>query len=102
MSSIGICHYKIGDTDGVSLEMEKWKVALEGLGHTVHLCGGDLGKAEGFLIEELYHHRENIERIHRNAFDRLTDYESEAALERDIFEVADRELWGQTFILRVS
>jgi len=90
MTTVGICHYKIGDTDGVSLEMEKWKVALERLGHTVHLCGGDLGKAEGFLIEELYHHRENIERIHRNAFDRLTDYESEAALEREIFEVADR------------
>ncbi|MCK4356242.1 glycosyltransferase family 4 protein [Candidatus Bipolaricaulota bacterium] len=90
MTTIGICHYKIGDTDGVSLEMEKWKVALERSGHTVHLCGGDLGKDEGFLIEELYHHRENIERIHRNAFDRLTDYESEATLEREIFEVADR------------
>jgi glycosyltransferase involved in cell wall biosynthesis len=90
MSAIGICHYKIGDTDGVSLEMDKWKVVLERLGHTVHLCGGDLGKAEGFLIEELYHHRENIERIHRNAFDRLTDYESEAALEREIFEVVER------------
>jgi len=90
MSNIGICHYKIGDTDGVSLEMEKWKVALEGLGHTVHLCGGDLGKAEGFLIEGLYHHRENIERIHRNAFDRLTDYDSEAALEKEILDLADR------------
>jgi len=90
MSNIGICHYRIGDTDGVSLEMEKWKVALERLGHRVHLCGGDLGKAEGFLIEELYHHRENIERIHRNAFDRLTDYESESILEREIFESANR------------
>ncbi|MEA1870726.1 MAG: glycosyltransferase family 4 protein, partial [Candidatus Bipolaricaulota bacterium] len=90
MTTIGLCHCQVGGTDGVSLEMDKWKIALERLGHTVHLCGGDLGTTEGFLIEELYHHRENIERIHRNAFDRLTDYESEAALERDIFEMADR------------
>jgi len=90
MTTIGLCHYQVGGTDGVSLEMDKWKQVLEGMGHEVYLCGGDLGKAEGFLIEELYHHRENIERIHRNAFDRLTDYESEAALEREIFEVADR------------
>jgi hypothetical protein len=48
MTTIGICHYKIGDTDGVSLEMDKWRVVLEGLGHTVHLCGGDLGKAEAW------------------------------------------------------
>ncbi len=90
MTTIGLCHYKVGGTDGVSLEMDKWKVVLEGLGHTVHLCGGDLGKAEGSLIEEMYHHRGNIERIHRNAFGQLTDYESGAILERDILEVADR------------
>ena len=90
MSNIGICHYKIGDTDGVSLEMEKWKQALEGMGHEVYLCGGSLGKAEGFLIEELYYHREDVERITRNAFHRLTDYDSEAALEKEILDLADR------------
>ena len=90
MSKIGVCHYKIGDTDGVSLEMDKWRQVLEGMGHTVHLCGGDLGTAEGFLIEELYHHHLNIARINRNAFFQLTDYKSEAELEREIFELADR------------
>ena len=90
MSSIGICHYKIGDTDGVSLEMDKWRQVLEGMGHAVHLCGGDLGTAEGFLIEELYHHRRDIARINRNAFFQLTDYKSEADLEREIFELAER------------
>jgi len=90
MTTIGLCHYQVGGTDGVSLEMDKWRQVLEGMGHTVHLCGGDLGTAEGFLIEEMYHHRKDVEKIHRNAFDRLTDYESEAALEREIFEVADR------------
>ena len=89
MTTIGICHYKIGDTDGVSLEMEKWKLALERLGHRVYLCGGDLGKAEGFLIEELYHHREDVERIARNAFCRLRDYKSEVELEGAILALSE-------------
>ncbi|MCK4393303.1 glycosyl transferase family 1, partial [Candidatus Bipolaricaulota bacterium] len=79
--------------------MDKWRVVLEGLGHTVHLCGGDLGKAEGFLIEELYHHREDVERITRNAFGQLTEYESEADLEKEILDLADRIEQGlRTFI----
>lgn len=90
MSNIGICHYKVGGTDGVSLEMDKWKVVLEELGHTVHLCGGDLGGREGFLIEELHHHRDDIERITRNAFNRLTDYENEEDLITGILLLADR------------
>ncbi len=90
MSNVGICHYKVGDTDGVSLEIDKWAQTLERMGHKVHLCGGNLGGREGFRLEELYHHREDIERITRNAFDRLTDYENEAELEREILSLADR------------
>ncbi|TSA49955.1 glycosyltransferase [archaeon] len=90
MTSVGLCHYQVGGTDGVSLEMGKWAQALERMGHEVHLCAGDLGTAEGFLIEELYHHREDVERITHNAFHRLSDYESEEALEREILELADR------------
>ena len=84
MSNAGICHYKVGGTDGVSLEIDKWAQTLERMGHKVLLCGGDLGGREGFLLEELYHHREDIERITRNAFDCLTDYESGEDLKKDI------------------
>jgi len=90
MSNVGICHFKVGDTDGVSLEIDKWAQTLERMGHKVHLCGGDLGGREGFLLEELYHHREDIERITRNAFERFSDYESEADLEEEILALADR------------
>jgi len=90
ITNIGICHYKIGGTDGVSLEMDKWKKALEKLGHTVHLCGGDLGTGDGFLIEELYHHRDDVERITHNAFYELRDYKSGAALEKEILALAGR------------
>ncbi|MCK4392765.1 glycosyl transferase family 1, partial [Candidatus Bipolaricaulota bacterium] len=89
MTTIGLCHYQVGGTDGVSLEMEKWKLALERLGHTVHFCGGDLGRTEGFLIEELYHHRADVDRMTRNAFYRLSDYQSEAELEEDILALSE-------------
>ena len=88
MSIIGLCHYKIGGTDGVSLEMDKWKHALERLGHTVHLCGGDLGTSDGYLIEELYHHREDARRMAKNMFYELGDYPDGAALERDILDLS--------------
>ncbi len=88
MTTVGLCHYKVGGTDGVSLEMDKWKLALERMGHKVYLCGGDLGTSEGYLIEELYHHREDAERMAKNTFYKLSDYPGGAALEREIFDLS--------------
>ncbi len=90
MLRIGICHYKVGGTDGVSLEMEKWALALRELGHVVYFCGGDLGSENGCLIEGLYHHRADVERITENAFRKLRDYRDGVALEREIYALADR------------
>ncbi|MCK4245791.1 glycosyltransferase family 4 protein, partial [Candidatus Bipolaricaulota bacterium] len=50
---------------------------------------GDLGRTEGFLIEELYHHRADVDRMTRNAFYRLSDYQSEAELEEDILALSE-------------
>jgi len=88
MAIIGLCHYKVGGTDGVSLEMDKWKTALQRMGHTVHLCGGDLGTGDGYLIEELYHHREDAERMVRNTFYKLSDYPNGVALEHDVLSLS--------------
>ncbi len=89
MVRVGLCHYKVGGTDGVSLEMDKWKAVLERMGHQAILCGGDLGTAEGHRIEELYHHRPDTERIRYNAFKRLRDW-SEGELAGNILALADR------------
>jgi glycosyltransferase involved in cell wall biosynthesis len=88
MSTIGIFHYKVGGTDGVSLEIDKWKRVLEEMGHTVHLCAGDLGTVEGTLIEEMYHHRPDAERISYNTFCALRDYPDEAAYRADLERLA--------------
>jgi glycosyltransferase involved in cell wall biosynthesis len=89
VKTIGIFHYQVGRTDGVSLEIEKWKRVLEEMGHTVHLCAGDLGAAEGTLIEEMYHHRPDAERLNYNTFHELRDYPDDAAYQADLFGLAD-------------
>lgn len=71
--NIAIFHYKVGGTDGVSLEIDKWKRVLEEMGHSVYLCAGDLGSVEGTLIKEFYHHYPPIERLYRNTFLTLSD-----------------------------
>ncbi len=68
-------HFKVGSTDGVSLEMDKWKLILEEMGHTVHYAGGDLGTLEGTLIEEMYHHTPQARKLYDNTFIALTDFD---------------------------
>ena len=75
--NIGIFHYQVGRTGGVSLELEKWQRVFEEMGHTVHLCAGDLGSAEGTLVEEMYHHIPAIETLNYNTFKELRDLDAE-------------------------
>ncbi len=86
---IAMIHYQVGGTDGVSLEIDKWKQVLEELGHQVYLCAGDLGTAEGTRVPALYHHTAKAERLYRNTFIALTDYASEAEYRTELFSLAD-------------
>jgi glycosyltransferase involved in cell wall biosynthesis len=89
MKTIGIFHYQVGRTDGVSLEIDKWKRVLEEMGHRVYLCAGDLGTVEGTLIEEMYHHRPEAERLNYNTFGELRDYPDDAAYRAELLGLAD-------------
>ncbi len=89
MRTIGMLHYKVGGTDGVSLEMDKWRRVLEEMGHRVHYCAGDLGTVDGTLIEEMFHHREDAHRLYSNTFLNLEDYPDEAAYRDDLYGKAD-------------
>ena len=86
MANIAILHYQVGGTDGVSLEIDKWKQVLERMGHQVVLIAGRLESGEGILIEELYHHREIIEVLSHNAFVELKDYISETDYRSELYE----------------
>ncbi len=74
IKNIGIMHYQTGNTDGVSLEIDKWRHVLEELGYSLHICSGNLGMGDGFLIDELYHHQDEIKIIQRNAFSALNEF----------------------------
>ncbi|MGD1822620.1 MAG: glycosyltransferase [Pleomorphochaeta sp.] len=46
-------HYKSGGTDGVSLEMDKWKLTLEIMGHKVSYLAGEMNNE--IVYEPLFH-----------------------------------------------
>jgi glycosyltransferase involved in cell wall biosynthesis len=83
--TIGICHYQLGMTDGVSLEVEKWQTVLERMGHRVVLFAGRFGQGEGVVLPDLYHHNPEIVEINRNIFrreDTLSSPELEALISK--------------------
>ena len=73
--NIGIFHYIANFTDGVSLEMNKWKRVFEDMGHNVYLCAGKYGSADESIIEEMYHHRPSDD----GEFDNHSDFALEDA-----------------------
>ena len=71
---IGIFHYIANFTDGVSLEMNKWRRVLEEMGHVVLYCAGKYEADEEIVVEEMYHHIPEIERLNYNTFKELRDF----------------------------
>lgn len=65
---IGIIHYRVGRTDGVSLEIEKRQQVLQSLGHQVRLISGPVQSGADFVIEELEFERDDVKAIRHNSF----------------------------------
>lgn len=87
---IAICHYRVGGTDGVSLEINKRKKTLEQMGYTVKLIGGEKSKNADYIIPELEFDRPDIFKIRYNAFEKLRDFKTEQNLINYINKIADR------------
>ncbi len=76
---IGLVHFRSGEKDGVSLEMEKWETVLRRCGHDVKYVCGSLGGKAGYEIPEMnYDYRTNTE-LHEQCFSKLKVPESELA-----------------------
>ncbi len=82
--NIALCHYRVGETDGVSLEMDKWKKILENMGHKVYFIAGSTGTSDGYVIPEMNYRFEEDLKIERNAYLKLEDYRDEDELIRAI------------------
>ena len=88
--NIALAHFRVGETDGVSLEMDKWKLQLEKMGHKVYMLAGSTGSTTGYVIPELHYKSEENNRFVQNAYYNLEDYKDGDELEAAILEYADR------------
>ncbi len=86
--NIALAHYRVGETDGVSLEMEKWKKVLEDMGHKVVFISGTKEQNANFYIEELSYKFPRDLLIEKNAYVALTDYKNEREFVEDIENLA--------------
>jgi len=81
--NILLAHFRIGETDGASLEMEKWESALEQLGHQVFYLAGSAGScanSNADIIPELHYLDPFNDKIIHNAYVECSDFTSESAL----------------------
>ena len=88
--NIALCHFRVGETDGVSLEMDKWKIELEKLGHKVYLLAGSTGSTEGYVIPELHYKSPENNKFVKNAYKVLEDYKDGDELEEAIMAYAKK------------
>ncbi len=91
IKKIAIVHYRVGRTDGVSLEIEKRKQILELLGYKVQLISGPVQKGADFIIDELEFERDEIVKIKENSFQYFPGEKKDSkALMQDIQYIANR------------
>ena len=90
MYNTGFVHNKLGKTDGVSLEIDKWKDVLEKMGHNVYYCAGNDDIEGIYTIPELSFAEPLTKKILHNATVKYEDYEDEDKLKEDIFKQADK------------
>jgi len=58
----GICHFRVGLMDGVSLEIGKRETVLEEMGHKVYLLTGETSSLDATIIPELQLDHPNIKK----------------------------------------
>ncbi len=87
MARIAFIQNKLGKTDGVSLEIDKWRAVLEGLGHEVFYCAGNDDVPGIHVVPELSLFHPRINRVLTNGTVALDDM-SEQELMLEIDELA--------------
>jgi len=88
---IGIVHFRVGRTDGVSLEIEKRKNVLERAGHQVKLVSGPVQIGSDFIIEELEFDSPLMKSLRDHSFKCFRPSQGDIVeLQRCIEEIAQR------------
>ncbi len=84
---IAIAHFRVGETDGVSLEMEKWKYVFENMGHDVIFISGTSDYGE-YYIKEMDLHRPDFKKWEKNSYRSLEDYPDETSFKNELLTIA--------------
>ena len=99
--SIGMIHFKTGNTDGVSLEMDKWKQIFVEAGHRVFYCCAENPKEQESttctLLPSLSYFSEKTCKQERGMFGSLEAYADEEAFREDLF--SDAKSLAQELVL---
>ena len=85
---IALVHFRVGETDGVSLEMDKWKRALTNLGHEVIYISGSSELKNVKVINEIAYNDSFDLTIGSECYSKLDIYNCET-LQEAIYEQAD-------------
>src|SRR6056297_896995 len=85
---IALAHFRVGETDGVSLEMEKWKHVFRKMGHEVIFISGTSDYGD-YYIKEMDLHREAFKRWERNSYQKMEDYPDEETFKEELLATAD-------------
>jgi len=86
--NVAICHFRIGKTDGVSLEIAKRKKALVEMGYDVKLISGPRQEGCDYIIPLLEFDTPDILKIRHNAFENFEDFRSDGDFEDYIDKIA--------------
>jgi glycosyltransferase involved in cell wall biosynthesis len=90
MATFSFFQNRLGRTDGVSLEVDKWRHILrERMGHDVWYCSGNDDVPTNYVVPELYAQHPMTWKILRNGTVEFKDYAGEQDLEKDIYDHAD-------------
>ncbi|MBN1642697.1 MAG: glycosyltransferase family 4 protein [Anaerolineae bacterium] len=83
--NVGFVSGRIAGTDGVSLETAKWAAVLEGMGHAIYYCAGELERdgPPGLLVPEMYFHTPDADWIVDHAYGTTTPHP-------DLYPMIDR------------
>jgi hypothetical protein len=85
--NIALAHFRVGEIDGVSLEMEKWRTVLEELGQRVLFLSGTPDYGEIYLPGLNFMNATNLRQV-KNAYEGLVDYRSESEFREDLARTA--------------
>ncbi|MBN2500928.1 MAG: glycosyltransferase family 4 protein [Anaerolineales bacterium] len=88
---IGVISTRLNGTDGVSLEVEKWARVLEGMGHEMYYCAGELGgyaENNSTHIPKLHFANDSIRALSHRAFEGGSSADSDELI-GEIYNLAD-------------